>query len=159
MEIKKMTPQSNIAILALGWLLAAFTFLGAEEANSDSTTKEHQLPEYTVELSFPILTKAIPPRLSKSQIGHKVEMEFTVTDKGNTTNIKSAEAFPVAQDLAAAMKRVIRHWEFEPARNRQGLPIAVRMTLPVRVVRDGENAEQYAAIATVNPTVAALSGK
>ena len=151
-----MKSLTHITTLSFAIIAASFAS-AAEKTEADSKLDNYQLEKFNVEVSNPIPSKIISPRLSESQIGHAVDMEFTVTAKGYTTDIKTVEAFPKAQDLAAAMKRVIKHWEFEPARNQDGIAVDVKMILPVKVVRSGENAGHYARIATAKPTVVALN--
>ena len=152
-----MKSLTQITAISLAIVIASVASAAAEKAETESNVENYQLEKFNVEVSNPIPSKIVAPRLSKSQIGHEVEMEFTVTAKGYTTDIKTVESFPQAQDLAAAMKRVIKRWKFEPARNQDGIAVDVKMTLPVKVVRTGENAGYYTKIATAKPTVVALN--
>ena len=148
------TPTTKIAF-SFGIILASLTLATAKEAKTENGA-DYQLPEYKVEITNPVPTKILSPRVSRTQIGHEVEMIFNIKADGRTSNIRSKDSFQV-RDLSATMKHVIEHWEFEPALNKDGNPVSVQVTLPVKVVRSEANAKQYASLAMAKPTTVALA--
>ena len=86
--MKKIT-QSLVSLV----ILSAFS-LSAFAANEKSSTLEHQLPTYTVEdMTLPVATKVVTPRIRSGQVGAEVKMIFTVTVDGRAIGIRSSKPF------------------------------------------------------------------
>lgn len=131
--------------------------LSTNAADTSSTSPDYQLPVYKVEdMTLPVPTKIVSPRISMEQVGSEVEIIFTVTDQGRAIKIHARNNTSRTRDLAAAMSAVIKHWEFEPAKDKNGLPRAVKVALPVRVVR-AERSGQGASLALVTPSILSLA--
>jgi len=135
-----MKPLIRYSLYALALIIVPLALAAAKVKTSKPV---YRLPEYKVEdLTFPIPLKVVVPRVGRSLVGHEVSMVFDVAANGRTSNITQASISPeqATNDLAAAMKMVLRKWEFEPAQNEYGIFIAVKVSLPVQVVRSGGNA-------------------
>lgn len=114
----------------------------------------HLLPEYTVQdLTLPIPDKVVAPRVNGQFAGQKVRMQLTVGTDGRATKISQKGISPDQQtnDLAATMQMVLRQWQFKPAMDKQGNAVAVKVILPVEVVKAKGNAKEYATIALAKP--------
>ena len=122
--------------------------LGAAEEKTASQDPDYVLKEYEVlDITLPVADKIVTPRVPHYAVGAKVTMLFSVTDKGVPINIR-AKGIPLhdAADLASSMSFALRGWRFKPALDKGGYPIAVKVALPVRVVRKVESSQAIASI-------------
>ena len=110
--------------------------LAASTEKETSKSPDYQLPAYKVEdMTLPIPTKVVAPRLRPGLVGTEVKMLFTVTDKGQAIHIRSSKPFSDSPVLTGSMSQVLKKWEFEPARDRNGIARSVKVSLPIRIVR------------------------
>ena len=108
-----------------------------------SQLKEYQLPEYTVEdLSPPIPTKTVAPRVSHSQIGQEIKMLFGIDENGRAIAPRAISSF-ADPDLRASMSIALSYWKFEPARDINGQAVAVKAALTVKVVKKIKGEKTY----------------
>lgn len=131
----KNIPKKALIIFAL--LSAPLSALAAKK---DTSKPEYQLQEYRLEdLTIPIPSKVEVPRVSGRLLGHKVRMSFEVRADGRAHNIRQQGISPDqgTNDLAATMKIALLSWEFEPALDNHGNAIAVKVIMPVHVVKKG----------------------
>lgn len=144
-----MKPLKKIHLISLGLLLVPFTWINAQDTNTQPVLDDdrYQLPQYKIEeITLPIPIKTVAPIVGKRQIGQEVRMIFKVHTNGRPYAIRSSEAFPAAPDLASSMKEALPHWRFEPALNPDGTPVIVRVALPVMVVRKLDDKNAYTSI-------------
>lgn len=126
-------------------------------ANEQSNSPDYQLPTYKVEdMTLPVPTKIVAPRLGFEQLGQEIKMVFTVTAKGRAVKIHSSNSFSDTRNLASTMSAVLKYWEFEPARDENGIPVSVKVALPVKVVKSGERSSQTTGLALAKPSIIAL---
>ena len=129
-------------------------------ADEKTSSSEYQLSTYKVEdMTIPIATKTVSPRLRRGQIGTEVKMLFVVNEKGRATGIRTSNRFSDSPDLAGAMSQVLRRWEFEPARDKNGFPVAVQVSLPVKVVKSGSKNRQHASLAVAKLSIVPVADK
>ena len=139
--------------------LLAYTLipLALSAANEQATTPEHDLPEYQVkDMSLPIPVKIVEPRLRSNLFGEQVKMYFTVTDKGQAIAIRTGTRSLYGRELAIALTKVLPKWEFEPARDKNGIAVKVKVCLPVTAVRKDSPAGYAVSLALGKPALVAL---
>ena len=130
--MKTQVTKILIALVVISSAVAGFA------ATPGLTEKAYQLPKYTVEdLTLPVPSKIVSPRLGGNLVGRKVRMSLNISADGRATGISQIGISPdqATNDLAATMKVVLRHWKFDPALNNFGRPVAVKVILPVEVVK------------------------
>ena len=133
--------------LALGICLVSSS-VGAAQETPASEEPDYVLKKYEVlDITLPVVEKIVTPPVPSHTIGAKVTMLFSVTDKGIPINIR-AKGWPLhaAADLSATMQTILRSWRFKPALDEGGYPIAVKVALPVEVVRKKEASQAIASI-------------
>ena len=127
-------------------------------AKDQKAMPEYKLQEYRhVDLTLPIPEKVVMPRLRGEFVGHTVRMKLTVGADGRVYNIaqKPRTFDEVTNSLAVVMKSSLKQWEFEPALDKAGNPIAVKIILPVEVVKAKRNTQTYTALALSKPILIA----
>ena len=146
----------------IGTTLLGFIFVmgvvAIAEAKENEKPSEYELPLYKVEdLTLPIPSNVVVPRVGMSLVGTEIIVTFRVSETGQPNTIRDDALFNISEkELAIAMRNVLKRWEFEPARNEQGIAVPVKVRLPVEVVRSGEgNAHEYASIVVGTPTIVA----
>ncbi|MCZ6672684.1 MAG: hypothetical protein O7C75_07070 [Verrucomicrobia bacterium] len=146
-----MKPLNKSLLYICGFI---FFPLALSAAESQASTREHTLPAYeVVDVALPIPVKLVVPRVSGRLGGYQVRMIFNINADGRTTNIHKEVHSPEQEvnDLGETMKMAIRSWHFEPARDKDGNAIAIKLALPVKVVKNGGNAHEYASLAFAKP--------
>ena len=141
--MKKTIKNTLIIITILSAPLATFA------AKKDRSKPEYQLEEYKLEdLTLPVPTKVVVPRVSGRLLGHEVRMSFEIGTDGRAYNIRQQGISPDQRtnDLVATMKIALRYWKFEAALDNHGNAIAVKVIMPVKVVKKGN---QTAALASI----------
>lgn len=127
-------------------------FASAASADSyDSLERTYTLPSFTVEwVSDPVLASYATPRVSSSKIGLEVTMYYTINKQGHVQSIRSNSALATGGhargDLVALMTQTLKQWKFEPATNSAGEPIAIKVSMPVKVTEPGTASNAYAGI-------------
>ena len=137
-----------------------FGVVAVTEAQQSEKPSEYTLPLYKIEeLTPPIAEKVVVPRVRRSLRGTEVDMLFRISETGKPQSISDTAGARISQkELAIAMRSSLKRWEFEPARNPQGQAVAVKVRLPVKVVRKGEgNAKEYASFALGTPVIVAIA--
>ena len=130
---------------------ASLVFASVASADSyDSLERTYTLPSFTVEgVSDPVLTSYTTPRISNSKIGIEVTMYYTISKKGHVHSIRSGAPLTADYakgDLAALMTQTLKQWKFEPATNSAGEPVAIKVSMPVKVTAPGTASNAYAGI-------------
>ena len=146
-------------------LACLFGLLANVHAADDNHAAVFELPSfdveaYKLEIKLPVPVTTNVPRLRPNLAGTEVVMTFSVAADGRTYAITdNARAFDDRQNqLAAAMGLLVKKWRFEPALDKDGKAIAVRMALPVRAVLSGEGGNKaYARLKLEQPTITAVA--
>lgn len=141
----------------LGILLASLSLIAAQEVAKYNEVTDYQLPEYQVEnITPPIATKVVMPRVSRKQIGREVSIYFKVNSDGRATKVHSrGHTDQEVEKLVSSMRGALRYWRFEPALDLDGNAISVDVELPVRVSRNGGNTRSYASVSFASPAMIA----
>ena len=141
--MKNIIKSILVSIAILGAPFTAFS------AQKDAEKKVFDLPTYKVEdTTLPIPVKVVAPPVGGRLVGTEVRMTFSISVDGLTHNIRQQGITPdqESNDLVAAMTMVLLNWEFEPAKNKNGLPVAVKVVLPVKVIRKVKAGSTYASL-------------
>ena len=87
--------------------------------------EENAVTPLKIEGSVPVPTKIVHPGVSPDQIGKVVLVQLTVTEEGKPMHVRPADSLQGDPLLADRVIRALRSWEFAPARNSDGQPIAI----------------------------------
>ncbi|MBI5769278.1 MAG: energy transducer TonB [Verrucomicrobia bacterium] len=81
----------------------------------------------------PVPVAVVSPSVGPEHVGATVQLEFTVdtTGKPADLNVKSSPDFMLSRAVVDAVKQ----WRFKPA-ERDGSPVATKVSLPVTIVDD-----------------------
>ena len=153
----KLTPiqimKNSLKIVSLSLIILsahAASFAGSKSA---SETGSHNLPEYKVEeiASLPQATHNPMPGVRRSLVGLKLKVKFTVNEKGRVKNIyvitpPATQSDVHVQSFASQLKFQMRHWKFDPAFDTNDNPIAVKLQMPVHIVRKGSKLSLLASL-------------
>jgi TonB family protein len=120
-----MHTHTKSVLVGLGLLTAAPVFALAESACTSLIGED----------SVPVPTKIVQPGVAPDQVGQVVLIQFTITEEGKPTRIQSVDPRPDDPLLTARIIRALRSWEFSPALNEDGHPIAVTVRMPIKVGR------------------------
>ena len=130
-----------------------------DENKLNSTEQRHDLPTFQIEeISMPTISKAVSPRIGRKSLGQEAELVFRIGTDGRPYDLIKGAFSPQANDLRsleAAMLRVLPNWRFEPAKDQNGNPIDVKVSLPVRVAKQSKDSKTFAALALAQPTIIA----
>ena len=141
-------------------LIGLTTTLQAKEEPIDFELPSYQVEALKLDIQLPVPVKSVVPRLRPNLAGTEVVMSFSVDENGKTYAINdNARAFDDRQkQLASAMGLLLRSWRFEPAQDKNGKAVAVRMAMPIKVVLNGESSKQgYARLKVAKPTLTAVA--
>jgi protein TonB len=119
-----MKNKNKLALLlSLGALLPfAASAKSLEQSYIDSCIKGPGIP-------VPITV--VSPEVDGYDVGQTVQVQFVVDLTGHTEDVSVKSASD--RDLGVAVVNAVKQWRFEPAL-RNGVPVATRVVLPVRVV-------------------------
>lgn len=123
-----------VVMLSLGAL--------ASVAASASTPEQTYLENCRKDPGVPVPIAVVTPAVGPDYGGTEVELEFVVDQKGNPAevSVKSAPDSTVAESVVDAVKQ----WKFKPA-ERNGVPVATKVALPVKIVDSPLPGEAFAA--------------
>ena len=79
----------------------------------------------------PVPISVVSPTVGPEHTGEKVEVEFIVDQSGKPESVAVKSAADEA--LASAVVDAVKKWKFKPA-ERNGIPVATKVVLPVKVV-------------------------
>lgn len=82
-------------------------------------------------IQAPVPIKVIHPGVDSDQVGKVVNVRFAVDVNGETSRVESLDAYPKDAILTDRVVRALRSWEFEPARDVNGNPVAVTVEMPI----------------------------
>jgi TonB family protein len=90
----------------------------------------------------PVPTAVVAPRVDSRCLGETVNVEFTVSATGKTSEFSIVSlSEPMLSD---AVLQAVKQWQFAPAQ-RDGVPVTTKVVLPVHVVEDAQTGSSYAA--------------
>lgn len=104
-------------------------------AASANTLEQTYVDAYPQDRSVPVPVKVVSPTISSDYAGRTVNVDFTVDQKGRPVDFSVVS--PAEPPLASAVVQAVKHWEFRPAL-RDGVPVAMKVTLPVRILAPAE---------------------
>ena len=138
----RMGPLKNLisSCCAVGIALLLMTAPPAE-GKSNEDHPEFELPSFEVDsidmgLTLPTFTNAEMPNVTKSMVGTEVTMTFQISKLGYVNYIRSnASRFSEEEaSLASVMSNYLRTWRFNPALDKDGNAVGIRVKLPVKVI-------------------------
>jgi hypothetical protein len=151
---------TGITLLCMGLL-----FIAAQtaEGKSNEDYPEFDLPSYEVEnyrldITPPVPDKVIVPRFRPSLIGVEVRLTFRIGKDGSVDSISDDVSYydDGGRYVANAMATTLKSWHFEPALDKSGNPVAVKVALPVIVTKKKGNAHRYASLSLKEPVILAV---
>jgi protein TonB len=119
--------MKNTEKLALLLSLGALLPLAA----SASTLEQSYVESYHRNTDVPVPIEVVAPVANGYDIGESVQVEFVVDTAGRPSGISVKSA--ADREFADAVVDAVKQWRFSPAL-RNGVPVATRVILPVRVV-------------------------
>ena len=120
-------------LLSLGALTSAVAFATMDEqAYLESCRKGSDIP-------VPIAV--VSPSVGPEYNGATVELMFTVDATGQPTEFSVTSA--TDDKLATAVVHAVKLWRFKPA-EKDGVPVATKVSLPVKIVEDALVGVRYA---------------
>jgi protein TonB len=128
-----MKEASKLAVLLSLGALAPFA--------SAKSIEQTYLESYHKDSTVPVPIAVVSPRASTDAVGDKVDLEFTVEASGKPSKITVLSS--TDDVFAATVISAVKQWQFTPA-ERNGVPVATKVILPVRVV-DASAVSSYAA--------------
>lgn len=123
-----------VFLLVAGWFPAVAAFAATpEQAYVDSYRK---VP------GVPVPVSVVTPAVGSQYNGASVRLEFVVDTQGRPTDFSVTSA--PDDVLASAVLKAVRQWRFAPAEI-DGVPVATKVALPVRIVEPALPGVSYAA--------------
>lgn len=123
--------------------LAVLLSLGllATVAASAKTDEQSYLESCLKGPGVPVPVAVVSPSVGPEHAGATVQLEFTVdaTGKPADLSVKSTPDYMLSMAVVDAVKQ----WRFKPA-ERNGAPVATKVSLPVRIVDDYVMLNSYA---------------
>lgn len=152
----------TFALFSLILLLAAH---GTTAATGNGDLPEFPLPSrevdaYKIDLNLPVPIKVEAPKVHKGLIGTKVTMSFSILKSGKVTVTGHNAGYydNEAYELALIMNRKLRTWRFEPARDKDGNAVSVKVKMPVEVVPFKKTSDdQLANLSLSRPVIVAIA--
>ena len=144
-----------IALLIVSVPVAAFA------AKEEASKPAYNLPTYTIEdiASLPQPTKNPIPSVKTDYIGLSLKVKFTVNENGRPESVRLDRPLTSYSDVdkmtfANRMKEAVETWQFDPAYDHAGNAIAVKVIMPVQVVKKGKNPVAVASLTLDNASKA-----
>ncbi len=94
------------------------------------------------DVGMPVPVVVVSPHVPAGFGGQTVPFEFVVDTSGKTSAFVAPSS--VDSDLVAAVVDALKQWEFKPATS-NGIPVATKVVLPIRIVDDPVDGTRYAA--------------
>jgi hypothetical protein len=140
-------------IIGIFFILLAtrLTNLAVEETPVEEPIVDLPSYEFVEVISLPKPRRSPVPKANKELVGLTVNLRFTVNEKGDPENIRLEKPLSSYADndkmtFASQTMEAIGKWRFHPALDSNDKPLAVKVKMPVRVVKYGMI---YRAMATV----------
>jgi hypothetical protein len=154
--------QCTVMFILIVVLGLSSSLQAAEENTPELPPFEVKPHLQLLDLTMPTPVKVVVPRLRNNLRGTEVRLTFYVGTDGEAYSINyDGSPFDDRRNqVGEAMRRMVKYWEFEPAMDKQGRAIVVKVALPVRVVAPGTgNAETYASLTLDSPVLLAVLDK
>jgi protein TonB len=123
--------------------LAVLLSLGAFASLASAKSIEQTYLESCVKApGVPVPTAVVSPHVEGRYAGDTVDVEFTVSATGKTSDfsiVSSPDSY-----LANAVLMAVKEWQFTPAQ-RDGVPVTTKVVLPVHIVDDEMAGSHFAA--------------
>ena len=136
-----------IASLSAPWLAFA-----NEESPADEPQYDLPTYEFVDVISLPKPTSSPMPKAKSHLVGTKLKLKFTVNEKGRAENVrleKPLSSYSNVERMTFANQalEMVAKWRFKPALDANDNPVAVKVVMPVRVVKYGK---VYRALASLD---------
>jgi len=128
-----MKTANKLAILLSLVALAPFASAKSLEQDYIETCRKDS--------GVPVPVSVVVPTVESGYAGATVEIEFTVDATGLPTALKVKSSPDAA--LGEVVVDAVKQWRFTPAK-RDGLPVATRVVLPVRILDESLSGSRYA---------------
>ena len=123
--------------------LAVLLSLGAFASFASAKTFEQSYLASCVKApGVPVPTMVVSPHVDSGYIGDTVDVEFTVSATGKTSDFSVVSSPDTA--LSNAVLLAVKQWQFTPAQ-REGVSVTTKVVLPVRIVDEATVGTRYAA--------------
>lgn len=128
------TVSKLVVLLSLGALVPVTAFAA-------TTPEQTYLETCRKEPGVPVPITVVSPTVASDNAGATVQLEFVVNENGHPVNfsVKSSPDSALAETVVSAVKR----WRFKPA-ERDGVPVATKVALPVTIVEPAVANGRYA---------------
>jgi TonB family protein len=118
--------MKNIKILILTTGLFAASF-----ALAAKNPEQAYVESYRGRPDTPVPIAVLAPLVDDEYAGATVVLDFVVDANGLPTDIAPRESYPAG--LVASVVNAVARWKFTPLQ-RNGVPVATKVVLPVRIV-------------------------
>lgn len=133
--------------------IIAIALISAPLATFAASEKAYDLPVYKIEdiASLPEPTKSSIPSVKAQFIGMNLKVKFTVTADGKPQNVRLEKPLSSYSDVermsfANRLQEYVKTWKFEPAIDMAGNAIAVKVIMPVQVIKKGAGTTAVASL-------------
>ena len=100
-------------------------------AASAATDEQAYLATCRKDPGIPVPISVVSPAVGPEFTGQKVDVQFVVNAAGSPENLIVQSS--TDEKLSAAVVQAVKRWKFKPA-ERNGIPVATKVMLPVKVV-------------------------
>lgn len=133
--------------------VASISFAATESSSGEAELK-HDLPvyEFVEYITLPKPTRGPMPMAQRELVGMKLNLRFTVTKDGDVEDVRLEKPLANYSDIkrmtfANQTLEAVARWQFKPARDADDNPVAVKVIMPVKVVKFGK---LYRALASID---------
>ncbi len=124
----------KILILTTGLFAASFAFAA-------KNPEQAYVESYRGRPGTPVPIAVLAPLVDDEYSGATVELDFVVDANGLPTDITARGNYPAG--LVASVVNAVARWKFTPLQ-RNGVPVATKVVLPVRIVGVTDTGEAIA---------------
>lgn len=118
---------------ALHKIVLSLGVLAVPLALPAKTSEQAYVESYTSRTDVPVPVSVVAPtKVSSRYAGQLVRLDFVVDAAGNVRDITVAT--PAAASLVEPLKEALAQWKFSPARTATGEPVAMKASVPFRIV-------------------------
>lgn len=142
--------------LLVGCGLIGIPLVLAAANDEQATGEEYQLPEYKVEdiAALPKPIHQVIPIFQRGLVGTIIDIRLEVNKQGEVSSVHTATPLfalgiinEKERDFASQMIHYVSSWMFEPALDANKQPVAVEVSMPVKVVDGVDLQKTYASLA------------
>ena len=154
----------SAALLGLIWCLGANALTAATDIDHhpEFNFPAFEVEAYAQDITLPTPVKIVAPWVGKKLRGTEITMTFHISESGYVSLIEDdASRYDNDEfELACLMHRKLRQWRFEPALDKDGNAVCVKVKLPVSVLKEGSVPDgQVASLAFKRPVIVAVAQK